>query len=729
MIMMAKKFSSKPRQASMAAYRQLLAENHVEEILLDVKQNKNLDRKKELPVWLPLAAGFNNGTRKAEDAVPSGLFFLDIDEKGLTEQLWQKVQDEHLIETFRIVYFAESAGGGTHIWAWRTPGLSIEEDIQKLASRLGVSYDSHVTDLARCCFMVSEQYVKLLDPIVFEEQPLSPKLGDHRGLNEVVPNEYGSDICSDPLPPNLGGSDFKGIAYEKIVQSLLLKLGYGDAPVTGERNMALYTLSRYLRFICDFDEQKLFTILPHWGLSDHEVMSTIKSAVGSTRPAEMPSPMKEVLSMLGAVVEVESEEAESLTAPINDELPAILQELADHAPEEFKEATLIAAMPMLGTLATGIRAKYRDGKLNSPSFIVDIEAPQATGKSFVDAEFELLMDPIIKQDEVEWQKEMAYSLAKKNGEEVENPCAAIRIIEPNIGVSAFLERALYAKGKHLFTYAPEIETVLKNNKGGAWTEKNDLFRLAYDNKPWGQHRISKDSFSGKITLRYNMVLCGTPNKCRAFFADAESGLVSRVTPVVLPDMVGAKMPQFKVWTKEEEEKVKRQCLCLMDEEGEVDLPLINKAIEEWDEGKRQEYLQTLRYSLDVLRRRAALNGFRAGIIAYLLEGRQETERAIQFAIWYAERCLHYQLQLYGDKIDALNNAKLSPQASKGNIRYLDLLSAEFTAEEFQNLRQANNESTVVKTIICRWVKEGLVVKIGTNLWKKTIKTQSYAEEE
>ena len=373
----------------MAAYRQLLAENHVEEILLDVKQNKNLDRKKELPVWLPLAAGFNNGTRKAEDAVPSGLFFLDIDEKGLTEQLWQKVQDENLIEEFRIVYFAESAGGGTHIWAWRTPGLSIEEDIQKLASRLGVSYDSHVTDLARCCFMVSEQYVKLLDPIVFEEQPLSPKLGDHRGLNEVVPNEYGSDICSDPLPPNLGGSDYKGIAYEKIVQSLLWKLGYGDAPVEGERNMALYTMSRYLRFICDFDEQKLFSILPHWGLSDHEVLATIKSAVSSTRPAEMPSQMKEVLAMLGATIEVEAEsEEESLTAPINEELPPILQELADHTPEEFKEATLIAAMPMLGTLATGIRAKYRDGKLNSPSFIVDIEAPQATGKSFVDAEFE-----------------------------------------------------------------------------------------------------------------------------------------------------------------------------------------------------------------------------------------------------------------------------------------------------------------------------------------------------
>ena len=728
MVCISNSFSGKPRQASMAAYRQLLAENHVENILTDVKQNKNLDRKKELPVWLPLAECFKNGTRKAEDAVPSGLFFLDIDEKGLTEQLWQKVQDENLIEAFRIVYFAESAGGGTHIWAWRTPGLSIEEDIQKLASRLGVSYDSHVTDLARCCFMVSEQYVKLLDPIVFE-----PLTEEQKKL--YTSDDFSRILCKQSEQVRAGNSDeqtnlspltschsplnYKGIAYEKIVQSLLWKLGYGDAPAEGERNTALYTMSRYLRFICDFDEQKLFAILPHWGLSDHEVISTIKSAVSSVRPTDMPSQMKEVLSMLGAATEAGSETADdSLVVPVEKELPGILQDLSDHAPEEFKEATLIAAMPMLGTLATGIRAKYRDGKLNSPSFIVDIEAPQATGKSFVDNEFELLMDPIIKQDEVEWQKEIAYSLAKKDGQEVENPCAAIRIIEPNIGVSAFLERALYAKGKHLFTYAPEIETVLKNNKGGAWTEKNDLFRLAYDNKPWGQHRISKDSFSGKVTLYYNMVMCGTPNKCRAFFADAESGLVSRVTPVILPDMVGAKMPQFEPWTKEDEEKVKRQCLCLMDEEGEVDLPLINKAIEEWDEGKRQEYLQTLRYSLDVLRRRAALNGFRAGIIAYLLEGRQETERAIKFALWYAERCLHYQLLIYGDKIDALHNGQLSPQASKGNIRYLDALPKEFTKEDLVNLRLANNESPVVKTIICRWMKESLIVKIDTNLWQK-----------
>ena len=413
----------------MAAYRQLLAENHVEEILADVKQNKNLSRKKELPVWLPLAECFTNGTRKAEDAVPSGLFFLDIDEKGLTEELWGKVWENNLIEECRIVYFAESAGGGTHIWAWRTPGSTIEEDIQKLASRLGVSYDSHVTDLARCCFMVSEQYVKLLDPAIFE--PLSE---EQKKLYEVSLDSVPTEVVNQTEPNEVSESqNYKGIPYEKIIQTLLWKLGYGDAPAEGERNTALYTMTRYMRFICDFKEQKLFQILPHWGLADHEVMSTIKSAIGSTRPSDIPSQMKEVLSFLGASAEGGDEDSdESLCAPVEKELPGILQDLSDHAPEEFREATLIAAMPMLGTLATSVRAKYRDGKLNSPSFIVDIEAPQATGKSFVDNEFELLMDPIIKQDEVEWQKEIEYSLAKKNGEEVENPCSQIRIIEPNI---------------------------------------------------------------------------------------------------------------------------------------------------------------------------------------------------------------------------------------------------------------------------------------------------------
>lgn len=43
---------------------------------------------------------------------------------------------------------------------------------------------------------------------------------------------------------------------------------------------------------------------------------------------------------------------------------------------------------------------------------------------------------------------------------------------------------------------------------------------------------------------------------------------------------------------------------------------------------------------------------------------------------------------------------------------------EFMKEDLVNIRLSNNESPVVKTIIYRWVKENLIVKIDTNLWQK-----------
>ena len=57
-------------------------------------------------------------------------------------------------------------------------------------------------------------------------------------------------------------------------------------------------------------------------------------------------------------------------------------------------------------------------------------------------------------------------------------------------------------------------------------------------------------------------------------------------------------------------------------------------------------------------------------------------------------------------------------SSKRTVRYLSLLGKEFTKQDFVNLRLANGESPVVKTIICRWTKEKKIEKIGSNVWKK-----------
>lgn len=657
MISMAFSISDKPCQAKLEAVRELLARNHVEDILNDVKQNGNRERKKELPVWLPLAESFSNGTRKADDAQPSGLFFLDIDEKGLTEKLWQKVCDEGLVRECRLVYFAESAGGGTHIWAWRTPGSTIEEDIRRLADRLGVSYDSHVTDLARCCFMVSERYVKLLDPVVFE-----PLTEEQKALY-AAPGAPRHEVKQEQAQTVVYPRDYKGVGYDRIVQAM--------------------------------------------------------------RPNEMPSKLTEVLTTL----EVETEAGQSAIQDDDDELapavprklPHMLQMLASHAPAEFREAVLMDALPMLGTLATGVRARYRDGKVHSPSFMVAMEAPQATGKSFASDLQRLLLDPILKQDDVEWAKETAWVKACKEcgkGERPEDPEAKIRVLPATLSNTMLLKRACYARGEHLFTYAPEVETVTKGNKAGAWSQKNDLFRIAFDNEEWGQLYMSDQSFSGKTRLYYNVLLCGTPRTMLAFFSNVEDGLVTRFSFVRLPDMMGARMPKFQTLTKEEEDMVKRQCVELMDEKGEVELPLINKAIDDWDEGKRHEYLKTLRPAVDVFRRRAAVIGFRAGMIGYELCGKQEAEEAIELAVWVAERTFHYQMELFGNQVDLLNSEMPVGGGQRSTADLLSLLGKEFTKDDLVRLRVAHGQSPVVKSVIHRWKEAELIEKVAPNVWRK-----------
>ena len=140
--------------------------------------------------------------------------------------------------------------------------------------------------------------------------------------------------------------------------------------------------------------------------------------------------------------------------------------------------------------------------------------------------------------------------------------------------------------------------------------------------------------------------------------------------------------------------------------------------DEWDEQKRQEYLETLRPSLDIFRRRAALNGFRAGMLAYILDGHRESEGVVKLAVWGAERTLYYQLELFGSRLDALQNTNVMEGGPVRNVKYLELLSQEFTKEEFSSLRVANHQSADVRYVIHRWVKEGKILKIGRNVWRK-----------
>ena len=53
----------------------------------------------------------------------------------------------------------------------------------------------------------------------------------------------------------------------------------------------------------------------------------------------------------------------------------------------------------------------------------------------------------------------------------------------------------------------------------------------------------------------------------------------------------------------------------------------------------------------VLRRSAAVMGFRAGMLCYLLENRKYTKTVGQFAEWVAEYVFRNQMELWGEQME------------------------------------------------------------------------------
>ena len=113
--------------------------------------------------------------------------------------------------------------------------------------------------------------------------------------------------------------------------------------------------------------------------------------------------------------------------------------------------------------------------MHSPSFQVSLEAPQASGKSFMTRIAEMLMAPILNRDAEERQKEQGYmekmselkvtnvKVTAKNREELlgQKPKGIIRYVPATISITKLLQRLENARGLHIFAFAEEMKEKVK----------------------------------------------------------------------------------------------------------------------------------------------------------------------------------------------------------------------------------------------------------------------------
>jgi hypothetical protein len=691
-----------------------------------IAQETDHERQQELKKRLPIVtwhASFS-GARRNDQAIPSGLFMLDVDGVENPYQLWCSIIGRREELGILLAHKTPSQHGLRLVCRCRPEFTTIDQCQQWLSAQIGIEHDPACKDWARSSYLVPASYIYYMDGRLFTDDPEVVYEVKSVVVEPVEPLE--------PTQPSNHQTTYRGIPLKDIARQWLLM--NGGEPAQGERNTRLHALAYELRYITDFNEATLLAVMPSYGLGADEMRALVHSACSAPRSKNLPKTLEQVLRKLSApATEEEEDEDITLHSPLSTlhcggvpVLPPLIRQLASKAPADFLVADVLCQLPLLGALGSKLRARYLDGRMHSPSFQVSLEAPQASGKSFMVRLAEQLLQPIVERDQVERQKEQEYNerlnelkvtgvkVTAKNREEMlgQRPKGVIRYVPATISITKMLMRMENARGLHLVAVCEEIDTVTKAFKRG-FSSYSDALRVSFDNGPYGQDYASENSYSGILPLYYNTLFSGTPRAMRRFYPDVEDGLVSRVCFVTLPDQFGKPMPVWGELSERERREVENQIgrLDAVSIVGDVvqpdhvmELDFLNRSLEQWLHEQQQEAVRTGDRTRDIFCRRAAVVGFRAGMLAWFLYGEKDTRtyrnHTIAFACWVADQMLtqhllRFQIEGTGSNINRWEEA-------------YRLLGDEFGREELQKALTATGSDTRLRQVIYRWQLLGCI---------------------
>ena len=710
--------------------------------LLDGKDPNELARlKRQLPIITPHACRFrNDGTRKSANAVPSGLVMLDIDHIDDPREFFSRWIAPQLTAENKIYFVAITPSGhGLRVIAEREAGESIPAAQKRLATWFCLTeFDAVTKDLARASYLMPWSYVLYCEPagLNFDTPEREAVVTAHfaqldtQSHTTTLPQQNVSETPQEKSAPSgedLGGASFRGIEYAAIVRELENLLG--GTPAMGERNQFYFTLVRYMRYICDFNADKCVAILPDYGLSIGERHATAMSSVNRPRKGDLPELLQRAITAAEHALNNDTEGspiANSQSPNSLPPLPRVLELICRRLPEPFRPAMVIAALPILGALATRVRFQYLDKQEHSFSFMSCITAPAATGKSFIRKPVNLLLTPIDRQDELERKREEEYKealrAAKNSKMQPTNPRACPRNNGINVSIAKLLQLLAYSDGKHLIGIGEEIDTLVKSERAGVWSQKSDIYRLGFDNAKYGQNYMSDNSFSANVPVFYNLLLTGTPGGMYRFFKDVEDGLVTRFCFAQLPDMFGSDIPAFENYTEAEEREIIDIAECLDKAAGTIACSHVGVRIRRWLNEKRDLAIREDSRAVDTLRKRAAVIGYRAGMLAYLLNECVYEKSVGEFASWVAEYVFQNQMSLFGNKFEEVAQSQLVMNERKSCVvSLLQQLPEQFTRNELMALRARNGQSTRVDMVLNRWKSSGFIAQVDKTTYKKTPK--------
>ena len=687
--------------------------------------------KHRLPVWTPHCAEFKDNHRAIADAVkPLNRLMLDFDEKGHTDEILEKLHSRnrpYCVNSMVVLLVEESVRRGTHVLVELPEGMTPETAQELMKEATGFTPDAAVKDVSRCIYMVPEDHTKYVNPKLFEVAEVVE--GDTQGTGTSVTSQATSQMSQSPCIAEAEERTFKGIPYTSIISEWWRR--NGGEPAEGERNVKLHKLAVNLRAICDNKKEVLMQVMPRFGLSDVELKSVVDSAC-KEEPKGISKVMQGIIDALELGInpdEIEDAEAVAQETGVKvnvKALPMGLKESLVGVPVSMHMPVLCGIMPICAAYADQVTVEYCDGNIHRLGLMSIIRGEQASNKSVVKNAVDIWKRQLDEEDALARKREEEWKERKKgrkaNEKAPEDPHVLIRVVPVTVSCSTLLKRFKNAQGHTLYSFGEELDTLRKTNGAGSWSSKYDIYRLSFDYGEWGQDYNSDQAESGVVNVAYNWTMLGTNGAMRKCFKsdNIENGLSSRVLVAEMPDSSFAKMPKFGRRSAEDEARIQQAVTRLRSFTGLVDVPRLRKAIEAWVEEKRVEAAKDIDHVKDTYRKRAAVIGFRCGVIFHMLSGKdKETKACIDFALMMADYCLSQQIRAFGE---ALQNQYVDAQDEC--LRYgvnhsiFDQLPPTFTIDDLRPLKRGFCSEATLRKITSRWGRDGWIEKVDKTHWSK-----------
>ena len=752
--------------------------------------------KSQLPILTPHAT-FRNGRRLNADAIPSGLSIYDKDHiadptgwwKAKSEEL--RVKNPQVLARILLVHVTPSLEGLRLVFVM-PEGMNLAEAQKWMSQQLGdEEYDVCVKDLARPSFIVPEDYILFIDEArLFAEvetpsdaDDAAPHANTHENTNHNTnenPNENEnktekehrpeSDNSSAVLPAgpavehaqsanhdraddhhignhgvdqDHGGEEkrqdfaqeYDGISYEAITSKLVELLG--GEPQHGSRNSFIFTLSCYLRYLCDDNAMWIKQVIPTFGEEKKRAFTTVDSACQRKQSHRMPMIVRKAISLCqeerarGKAADYDADEFGDILNPdsyfyriheMPQKLPRLIRLLVSKTPVIYQPAVSQAVFPALASHLCDTRFRYIDNVEHEATLMNILCAPTGSGKESITQPINRIMADIRARDAEQRERERAWkdecNRKGSNKDKRERPEGLV-IQEVNIDMTnpAFVLRMKEAE-RH-FLYAKVNELNLFDALKGKTNQHFRIMELAFDLGNYGQDRVGVQSVTETVKVRFNWNACCTPKKCRDYFRRVVTdGPVSRISFATIERRpCGSEIPVYGSYDASFDEELKPYIDNLLKARGLVDCPqalrLARKLMEENAEFARLSQ----NYVFENLSFRANVIAYLKACVLYVANGMKWEKSIEDFVRWSERYDLWCKLKLFGQMIyDADGEQdKVSRTAPNGPKNLLSLLPDEFTMDDYVKVRRAqgfdNDNARRIRDAIHQWVHRGYVAKV------------------